>query len=162
VTAAARAARRCGSLARRGRGREGLTPLRSRVTLSHVTPRNRSVRPLTELQQAVLDFIWSNRHASAEEVRENLLPEHRLKDSSVRTILRRLEARGFLTHRLEGKTFIYEAKASPRSAAVRTVRNLIQRFWAGSAEQFVAGMVDAKVLSPAALQRLAKKVKDSK
>jgi BlaI family transcriptional regulator, penicillinase repressor len=132
------------------------------VTLSNVTESNRLARPLTELQQAVLDFIWSKRCAGAEEVRENLLPKHRLKDSSVRTILRRLEARGYLTHRLEGKTFIYEARTSASSTAVRTVMHLIERFWAGSAEQFVAGMVDAKVLSPAALQRLAKKVKGPK
>jgi predicted transcriptional regulator len=127
-----------------------------------VTISNRAARPLTELQQAVLDFIWSKRHATAEQVREGLLPKHRLKDSSVRTILRRLEARGYLTHRIEGKIFLYEATASASSSAVRTVMHLIERFWSGSAELFVFGMVDAKVLSPATLQRLAKKIKDSK
>ncbi len=109
----------------------------------------------------MLDFIWSKGSATAEEVRENLVPKHPLKDSSVRTILRRLEARGYLDHRIEGKTFVFEAKASASSVAVRAVRHLIERFWEGSAEQFVAGMVDAKVLSPQALQRLAKKVKDN-
>lgn len=127
-----------------------------------MTVSNRSFRPLTEQQQAVLDFVWSKGSATAEEVRESLLPKHPLKDSSVRTILRRLEARGYLTHRLEGKTFIYEAKTSASSVAVRAVRHLIERFWEGSAEQFVAGMVDAKVLTPQALQRLARKVKEAK
>jgi BlaI family transcriptional regulator, penicillinase repressor len=127
-----------------------------------VTASNRSERPLTELQQAVLEFIWSKRHATAEQAREGLLPKRRLKDSSVRTILRRLEDRGYLTHRIEGKTFLYEATASASSSAVRTVKHLIERFWSGSAEQFIVGMVDAKVLSPAALQRLAKKIKESK
>jgi predicted transcriptional regulator len=127
-----------------------------------VTLRNISARPLTELQQAVVDFIWSKGSATAEEVREGLHTRHPLKDSSVRTILRRLEARGCLAHRLEGKTFLYEAKASPRSVAVRTVRSLIERFWAGSAEQFVAGMVDAKLLSAKELERLARKVRSEK
>ena len=127
-----------------------------------MTVSNSSARPLTELQQAVLDFVWSKGSATAEEVRENLLPEHPLKDSSVRTILRRLEARGYLKHRIEGKTFVFEAKASASSVAVRAVRHLIERFWEGSAEQFLAGMVDAKVLTPQTLQRLAKKVKDTK
>ena len=80
----------------------------------------------------------------------------------MRTILRRLEARGYLKHRLEGKTFVYEARTSATNVAVRTVRHLIERFWQGSAEQFIAGMVDAKVLTPQALQRLARKVKDTK
>ena len=127
-----------------------------------MTLSNRPPRPLTELQQAVLDFIWAEGSATADQVRENLLPKHPLKDSSVRTILRRLEARGYLTHRQEGKTFLYEAKTSASSLAYRTVRHLIERFWAGSAEQFVAGMVDAKVLSAEALERLAKKVKAGK
>jgi len=132
------------------------------VTLSHVTVSNRMARPLTDLQQSVLDFIWSNGPATADQVRESLLPKRPLKDSSVRTILRRLEARGYLAHRLEGKSFLYEAKTSASSLAFATVRRLIERFWAGSAEQFVAGMVDAKVLSEEALQRLAKKVKASR
>ncbi len=109
-----------------------------------------------------MDFVWSKGSATAEEVREKLMPKHPLKDSSVRTILRRLESRGYLTHRLEGQSFVYEAKTSARTVAERAVRHLIERFWEGSAEQFVAGMVDAKVLSPEALQRLAKKVKESK
>ncbi len=132
------------------------------VTLCSVTASNRMVRPLTEQQQAVLDFVCLKQVATAEQVREGLLPKHRLKDSSVRTILRRLEARGYLRHRTEGKTFVYEARTTASNVAVRTVRHLIERFWEGSAEQFVAGMVDAKVLSPEALQRLAKKVKEGK
>ncbi len=127
-----------------------------------MTVSNKAARPLTDLQQAVLDFIWSQGPATADQVRENLLPKYPLKDSSVRTILRRLEARGLLVHRLEGKSFLYQARTSASKLAVRTVRQLIDRFWAGSAEQFVAGMVDAKVLSAEALQRLARKVKASK
>ena len=127
-----------------------------------MTVSNKSIRSLTELQQAILDFIWTQGPATADQVRENLLPKHPLKDSSIRTLLRRLEAQGYLSHELEGKTYVYRAAAPASSAAVRTVRQLIERFWSGSAEQFVVGMVDAKVLSPEALQRLAKKVKAPK
>jgi BlaI family transcriptional regulator, penicillinase repressor len=127
-----------------------------------VTESNRKSRPLTELQQSILDFVWTKGPATAEQVRESLLPNHPLKDSSIRTLLRRLEAQGYVTHRLEGKSYLYEATAPTSSVAVSTVRHLIERFWAGSAEQFVVGMVDAKVLSVEALQRLAGKVKASK
>jgi predicted transcriptional regulator len=111
------------------------------------------------LQQAIVDFIWSNGPATAEQVREGLAPRHPLKDSSVRTMLRRLEAQGHLNHSVSGQTFLYRATASPHSLAARTVRQLIDRFWAGSAERFVVGMVDEKVLSVAELRRLAKKVR---
>ena len=127
-----------------------------------MTDSNKQARPLTELQQAVLDFVWSSGAVNADQVREHLHAKHPLKDSSVRTILRRLEARGFLRHRLEGKTFLYEAKVSSSNVAVRAVKQLIERFWAGSAEQFVAGMVDANLLSAKELERLARKVREQK
>ena len=119
-------------------------------------------RHLTELQQAIVEFVYSARAATAEQVREALAPAHRLKDSTVRTLLRRLEERGFLTHRVEGKVFVYETAIPPRSLAARTVRQIIERFWAGSPEQFLAGMVDEKVLTPAQIRRLADKVKKTK
>ncbi len=119
-------------------------------------------RPLTELQQAIVDVVWREKSATAERVREGLAPRFRLKDSTIRTLLRRLEERGYLTHRVDGKVFVYEAAVPPRSLAARAVRQIIERFWAGSAEQFLAGMVDEKVLTPAQIRRLAGKVRKAK
>jgi BlaI family penicillinase repressor len=123
-----------------------------------VTPGNTPRRPLTELQKAILDQLWSSGPATAEQIREALLPAHRLKDSSVRTLLRRLEARGYVSHRLEGKTFVYVAIVAPKRVAAHSVRQIIDRFWAGSVEQFLTGMVDEKILTPAEIARLARKV----
>jgi predicted transcriptional regulator len=124
-----------------------------------VTIRNRREHALTELQQAILAIVHERGRATADEVRQALAPRHRLKDSSVRTLLRRLEARDYLTHTSEGKVFHYAARIRPRSVAARAVRHIIERFWAGSAEQFLLGMVDENVLSRREIERLAKKVK---
>ena len=121
-----------------------------------------SNRALTDLQQAIVDFIWASKAATAEQVREGLAPKFSLKDSTVRTLLRRLEDRGYLTHRTEGKVFIYESAVPPQSLAARAVQQIIERFWAGSAEQFLAGMVDEKVLTRAQIRKLAGKIKDRK
>jgi BlaI family penicillinase repressor len=127
-----------------------------------MTYRNITSRPLTELQQDILDFIWSNGPATAEQVREALLPRHPLKDSSVRTLLRRLEARGYLSHRLDGKNFVYQAAVPSRSVAARAVQHIIDRFCSGSAELFLSGMVDEEVLSIEEIRRLARKVRNKK
>ncbi len=119
-------------------------------------------RLLTDLQQAILDFLWAHGPATAEQVREGLLPEHPLKDSSVRTLLRRLEAQSYLTHRLDGKTFLYEAALPARSLAATAVRRIIDRFCSGSVEQFLVGMVDEDVLSVDQMERLARKVRNAK
>ena len=127
-----------------------------------MTMRNNKTHSLTELQQAILDFLWSAGSGTAEQVREALLPKHPLKDSSVRTLLRRLEAHGYLNHRLEGKIFVYEAAVASRSVAARAVAHIIRRFCAGSGEQFLLGMVDEKVLSMDEIRRLARKIRSKK
>jgi predicted transcriptional regulator len=119
----------------------------------------RSGQALTELQQAIVDFVWASGPSTAEQIRAGIAPTHRLKDSTVRTILRRLEERGHVTHTTEGKSFVYSVAAPSRSVAARTVQRLIQRFWSGSAEQFLAGMVDENVLTPAQIRKLAEKIK---
>jgi BlaI family penicillinase repressor len=127
-----------------------------------MTNRNISTHPLTELQQAILDVIWEAGSATAEQVREALLPKHPLKDSSVRTLLRRLEGRGYLKHRLDGKIFVYQAVLPSRSVAARAVEHIIQRFCSGSVEQFLVGMVDEKVLPIDEIRRLARKVRNQR
>jgi BlaI family penicillinase repressor len=121
-----------------------------------MTSRNTSA--LTALQRAILTFIEHNGPVTAEQVREGVKREHPLKDSSVRTLLRRLEGRGLVSHVVEGKTFLYRAEVASTSVAAAAVRRLIDGFWKGSAEQFLTGLVDEKVLSAADLRRLAKKV----
>jgi BlaI family transcriptional regulator, penicillinase repressor len=127
-----------------------------------VTKRNVRQPPLTDLHQAILDIVCKRGQVTAEQVRTALLPRHPLTDSSVRTLLRRLEARGHLTHAVEGKVFVYRLAVAPARMAARAVQQIIERFWSGSAEQFLVGMVDEKVLPPEALERLARRVKKAK
>jgi BlaI family transcriptional regulator, penicillinase repressor len=126
-----------------------------------VTARNTSGRPLTALQHAILEFLWSRHSATSDEVREALGSRFPLKDSSVRTLLRRLEVRGYVTHRLDGRVFVYRARVPARSIAAQAVRHIIDRFCAGSVEQFLIGMVDEKVLPIGDIERLARTVKRS-
>lgn len=127
-----------------------------------MTKRNNDRAALTDLQQAILKVLWDRERATADEVRSALGAKHPLTDSSVRTLLRRLEARGYLTHHLDGKTFVYEAVLPPARMAARAVRHIIDRFWAGSTEAFLVGMVDEEVVSPEELKRLAKRTQRGK
>ena len=128
--------------------------------MTHSNSRAKSSHPLTSLQRALLDFVSAHGPCSAEQIREGLHTKHPLSDSSIRTLLRRLEARGLVSHVVSGKVFLYRAETSSRRVAADEVRRLIQGFWSGSAEQFLTGLVDEKVLSAAEIRRLAKKVKD--
>ena len=79
----------------------------------------------------------------------------------MRTVLRRLEAKGYVRHTTEGRTYIYEAAESPAAVAARAVRQLIDRFCGGSAEALLVGLVRNDVVSAAQLERLSRKIADA-
>jgi predicted transcriptional regulator len=116
------------------------------------------LKNLGEVEQAVMDFIWTHGSTTAEACREALASTRPMKDSTIRTVLRRLEDKGYLSHEVEGRTFIYKPSDKRQNIAVRAVKNIIDRFCGGSAEALVLGMVDNAVLDRKQLERLARKV----
>jgi len=120
------------------------------------------LRSLGRAEQAVLECLWARGPMPAEDCRQALASAWPMKDSTLRTVLRRLEAKGYVTHTVEGRAFIYRASEPPASVAARAVRTIIDRFCGGSAEELVIGLVDHAVLSPKQLDRLAKKIADRK
>jgi len=108
-----------------------------------------------------MDYIWAHGPSTAEDCRESLTESRPMKDSTIRTVLRRLEEKGYLTHAVEGRTFIYRAADARQNVAVRAVKNIIDRFCGGSAEQLLLGMVDNEVLDRRQLERLARKIAES-
>jgi predicted transcriptional regulator len=117
---------------------------------------------LGQAEQAVMDHVWAEGPVSAEDCRKAMLASWPMKDSTIRTVLRRLEAKGYVTHALDGRAFMYRAAEHQASVAARAVKHIIDRFCGGSAEQLVIGMVDHAVLSPKQLDRLARKIADRK
>jgi predicted transcriptional regulator len=113
---------------------------------------------LGELEQLLMEFIWSRGPSTAEACRAALLPARSLKDSTIRTVLRRLEEKGFLKHQVAGRTFLYEATQPRRHFAARAVQHIIDRFCGGSVEQLLVGMVENKVLKQKDLEQLARRV----
>ena len=119
-----------------------------------------SIADLGHLEREVLNLVWKHGPSTADAVQK--LIERPLKESTVRTVLRRLEAKGYLTHTLDNRTFIYKA-AEPRGRAVaRAVKRLVDRFCNGSVEEALVGMVDAQIVDRRELQRLAEKIAKAK
>ena len=69
------------------------------------------LKNLGEVEQAVMDYIWTQHQVTAESCREALASSRPMKDSTIRTVLRRLEQKGYLTHQIEGRTFVYQASS---------------------------------------------------
>jgi BlaI family penicillinase repressor len=115
-------------------------------------------KALSELEHVVMDLLWSRGASTSEQVREALAARHPMKDATVRTILRRLEAKGYATHRVEGRTYIYAGAERPRNVAASAVRQIIDRLCGGSVEQLLVGMVEHEVIDRRELESLAKKI----
>lgn len=115
-------------------------------------------KPPSPLEQFILDYVWANPGCTAEACREGVADQRALKDSTVRTVLRSLEAKGYVTHDVEGRTFLYRAVDTKRNLAVQAVQQLIDRFCGGSVEELLVGLVDHQVLQPKQLQRLSEKI----
>src|SRR5580693_7609959 len=118
-------------------------------------------RNLGEVEQYVMDYVWTNGPCTAEACRESLADSRPMKESTIRTILRRLEAKGYVSHTLEGRTFIYRAAEAKENVAVRAVKHIIDRLCGGSVEQLVIGLVDGEVLGSKQLERIARKISQS-
>jgi BlaI family transcriptional regulator, penicillinase repressor len=119
-------------------------------------------KPLTPLEQFLMDYVWSHPDCTAESCREGIASQRALKDSTIRTILRKLEEKGYATHKVEGRTFVYRAADTKRNVAVRAAQQLIDRFCNGSVEELLVGMVDNQLLDPKQLQRLAVQIASRK
>ena len=115
-------------------------------------------RPLGQAEQAVMNHVWARGPVTAEACREALADTWPMKESTIRTVLRRLEAKGYVTHSVEGRAYIYRAVHAPVAVATRAVRALIDRFCGGSAEALVMGMVDDEVLGPKELDRIQRRI----
>jgi len=118
----------------------------------------RAKKPLSRLEQIVLEVIWARTSATAESVCEELKTRYPMKESTARTILRRLEEKGYVHHRTEGRFNVYLGTERPEDVAANAVGNIIHRFCGGSVEKLLLGMVDHNVIDEDELQRLAERI----
>jgi BlaI family transcriptional regulator, penicillinase repressor len=115
---------------------------------------------LSDLEREVMLLVWARGQMTAEAIREEL--KRLLKDSTVRTILRRLEAKGYVTHKVENRTFVYQAVENRQRVAARSVKKVVDWFCNGSVEELLVGMVDTAMLDQDHLQALAEKISKAK
>ena len=123
--------------------------------------------PISDLERTVMDSLWQRGKASAADIQQSLTTAGRpLKDSTIRTVLLRLEEKGYVEHSVDGRTFIYSCLERPGSIAARAVQQIVDRFCHGSLESLLAGMVENEIVDTNELQtivdRLARKTSGKK
>ena len=110
--------------------------------------------PLSAFEHEVMHAVWSGGPSSVELVHSRVARGRDVKEVTTRTVLRRLEQKGYLEHDLAGRAFIYRAVEAPGNLAARAVRQVIDRLCHGSIEELVSGLVEGNVLSENELNAL--------
>ena len=109
---------------------------------------------LSPAQREIMEIIWRRGEVTANEVRLVLSRTRKVARNTVRTLLERMEDKGWLEHRAEGRTFLYTA-ARPRQDAVgQKVREIVETVCGGSPETLVSALLDYRGLRPDELKRI--------
>lgn len=115
---------------------------------------------LGELEREVMQLVWAAGETTADAIRERLA--RKPKESTVRTVLRRLEEKGFVSHSIQGRTYIFRALDDRQRVAAKAVRRIADWFCNGSIEDVMVGIVDAKMLDKRQLELLSEKIEAAK
>jgi len=90
-----------------------------------------------DLQLAILRVLWRRREARVAEVHEALRPERALALTTIATMLRKMEDRDLVSHRLEGRQFVYRAAVEEGEVRRNAVTDVVERVFAGDASAMV-------------------------
>jgi predicted transcriptional regulator len=116
-----------------------------------------SFPPLGDLEHEILTLLWKHGELTAFAVRRQIA--RKLKDPTIRTVLRRLEEKGYVTHTVVSGTFIYRPKVSAETTAASAVQNIVERFCGGSIERALMGLVEAGLVDSEKLAVIIAKLK---
>ncbi len=117
--------------------------------------------PLTEAQREIMEVVWDRQEVTVTEVRDKLLKKREVARNTIQTMIVRLEERGWLKHREEGRTFWYSANR-PRTASLGArVAQMVDRLFAGSPEELVSALIEYRGLSDGESERIREMIEQA-
>ncbi|MGA8278861.1 MAG: BlaI/MecI/CopY family transcriptional regulator [Rhodanobacteraceae bacterium] len=121
---------------------------------------------LSELQIALMRVLWQRGETSTADVAIELAEQRGLKHTTIATLLTRLEKRGVVARRRDGRQFFYRALVAEADVRRSMVAGLLDTLFAGDAEELVAHLVQESEIAAGDLakikRRLAREERDAK
>lgn len=115
---------------------------------------------LSELQIALMRVLWQRGEVSTADVATELADERGLKHTTVATLLTRLEKRGVVAQRREGRQLFYRALVAEADVRRSMVADLLGALFAGDARQLVAHLVQEAEIAPGDLERIKRRLRE--
>ncbi len=119
-----------------------------------MSPADNKYRDLTHLQVDLLEVLWDREEATVAEVQETLLGNRGLATSTVATLLSRLEKRGVVAHRADGRQYVYRAQVTRQEVRDSMVSALTYRMFSGDVAELVSHLLTEAETSPGDLARV--------
>jgi predicted transcriptional regulator len=124
-------------------------PLRTK----HFMPPKRSIT-LTQAELRLMKVLWDRGESTVAEMVAATSAEGELAYTSVLTTIRILETKGYVSHRQEGRAFLYSTSVGELEAGRSEVRHVLQRFFDNSRERLLLSLLGDDEVSPDELKRL--------
>ncbi len=112
------------------------------------------IHRLGDLQLQILKVLWTRGEATVAEVHDALPGGDDLAHTTIATMLRKMDVRGLVTHRVEGRTFIYAAAVAEDQVGRGMAVHVLDRLFEGSLTDMVSHLLTAREVSPEELKRL--------
>lgn len=103
-----------------------------------------------------MEIIWEHGELSAKDVRQILSSSRELARNTVRTLLERMEEKGWLTHREDGRTYLYSATQARQTTIGQKVVEVLEDVCGGSPEELMTALLDYRGLTAAEMKRIRK------
>jgi predicted transcriptional regulator len=116
---------------------------------------------LSELQLAVMRVVWARGETTIADVVSNLERKRGLAHTTVATLLLRLEKRGLLSKRREGRAYLYSALVSETEVKRSMVSDLIASLFQGDSKELLAHLVRSDEVTPADLTKIKARLRES-
>ena len=116
---------------------------------------------LTEAELRLMKLLWQRGESAVGDLVAAMPDEDPLAYNSVLTTIRILEKKGYVSHRQQGRAFIYRPSVAQDEAGKSEVRHILQRFFGNSREKLLLSLLGDEEITPDELERLKKAIKEA-
>lgn len=116
---------------------------------------------LTDLQLAIVRILWERGESTVVEVQDALAPDRQLAQTTVATILTRLEKRGIVAHESRGRLFVYRALVSEPQVRRSMVSELTDLLFDGSPAALITHLLSEKQIAPGDLDEVKRLISEA-
>jgi predicted transcriptional regulator len=116
---------------------------------------------LTDLQLAIMRILWDRAEATVVEVQTRLRPERDLAQTTIATLLSRLEKREVVDHRLDGRQFVYRPLITEQDVRRSMVSELTELLFDGSSAALMSHLLRSREMNPGDLDRVKRMIAEA-